>query len=102
MQDGEIGISVFPKRKEILVGSLCLGLVSRESARSGELQARQCTPGKGPYPPSVINELLKFGRCRIPVVEDEIGFSAQVDWLTQGHLSTSITNTSPSSGGITR
>jgi hypothetical protein len=76
MQDGEIGISVFPKRKEILVGNLCLGLISRQSARSGELQARQCTPGKVPYPPSVINELLKFGRCRIPVVEDEIGFSA--------------------------
>src|ERR1700678_3746265 len=80
LQDRNVGVSVSPKRKEILVGNLCLGLISRQSARSGQLQARQCTPGKVSYPPSVIDELLKFGRCRIPVAKHEISFSAQVDW----------------------
>src|SRR3984885_11693620 len=80
LQDGAVGVCVSPEGEEILVSNLCLGLISRQSVRSGELQARKCTPGKIPDPPSVIKELMKLGRCRIPVAEHEIGFSAQVDW----------------------
>ncbi len=34
LEDRDVGVGVFPESEEILVGSLCLGLVSRQSERS--------------------------------------------------------------------
>lgn len=31
LQDGDVGVGLFPESEEVLVGSLCLGLISGES-----------------------------------------------------------------------
>jgi hypothetical protein len=38
LQDGDVGVGVFPEREEILIGSLGFGGVSREGIRAGELE----------------------------------------------------------------
>src|SRR5207244_2177602 len=63
-----IRVCVFPNREEILVGSLRLGSISRESERSTELQVRQGAYRIGAHDTAMIENLLKFGRrFRIPV-----------------------------------
>ena len=65
-KDRDIGVRVFPKCQEILIGSLRLGLVLRQSEHSTELQVRQCADGVRAYDTAMIENLLKLGgRFRI-------------------------------------
>jgi hypothetical protein len=41
LQDGDVGVGIFPERKEILVGGAGLRVVSRQNVRSADLQVRQ-------------------------------------------------------------
>src|ERR1022692_3793402 len=50
-------VGVFPEAEEILVGSLCLGLISRQSERPAQLQARQCAYGIGENDARVVEDL---------------------------------------------
>src|SRR5205809_695237 len=45
LEDRDVGVGVFPESEEILICSLCPGLISRHSERSAELQVRQCADG---------------------------------------------------------
>jgi hypothetical protein len=40
LENRDVGVGVFPKSEEILVGCLCLGLISRQGVRSAQLQSR--------------------------------------------------------------
>ena len=42
LQDGDIGVGVFPQSKEVLIGTFCLGGVVREGVGAGQTQVRQC------------------------------------------------------------
>ena len=42
LEDRDVGVGVIPEGEKILVGSLCLGLVSRQHKRPAQLQVRQC------------------------------------------------------------
>ena len=53
---------VFPKGEEVLVGSLCLDLVSRLRQYSAELQTRHCTYGLVHHNARVIEDLLELRR----------------------------------------
>ncbi len=78
-QDGDIGVGILPEREEILVGSLCLDLISRQSKRSAELQVSQCAPCEVPHQAVMVDELLKFCCRPISVMEHKIGFATQID-----------------------
>jgi len=40
LKDADVGVGVFPQSEEILVGRLCLGLISRQGVGSAQLQVR--------------------------------------------------------------
>jgi hypothetical protein len=46
LQDGDVGVGVFPEGEEIVVGGLGFGGVAREGIRAGEAEMRQRTQGK--------------------------------------------------------
>src|SRR5947209_6496546 len=53
-------IRVFPKCEESLIGSFRLGLVSRQSEYSSELQVCQCADRVQPHDATMIEKFLKF------------------------------------------
>src|ERR1019366_6717457 len=62
-KDRDIGVRIFPKGEESLVGSFSLGLISRQSEHSTELQVRQSADRIRVYDTAMIENFLKFGRC---------------------------------------
>src|ERR1035438_346943 len=79
LEDRDVGVSVFPEAEEILVSSLCLDLVARDSERSTELQVRQCADGIADYDPAVIENLLEFRCCRDAFVCSQAGEATHID-----------------------
>jgi hypothetical protein len=83
LQDGDVGIGVFPEREEILIGRAGFGRITLHGIGAGKSEAGQCATRKVHHHSSVVNELLKF-RCRsVAVVEHEIGFPTQINWAQE-------------------
>ena len=80
LEDGNVGVGVFPQREEILIRGSGFGGVALQGVGAGEAQAGQCAPGKVPYQTSVVNELLKFCCRLVPVAKCEIGFPTHINW----------------------
>src|SRR5580700_3197506 len=73
LQDGDVGVSVFPERKEILVGGSCFASISRECVGSAQLQVRQCADGIAEHDPSVVDNFLEFPCGFRPLMCGQIG-----------------------------
>src|SRR5580658_1028209 len=57
-EDWDVGVSVFPKGKEILVGSPGLGLIPRHSVGSAEMQVGERTYGIGQNDSAMVENFL--------------------------------------------
>src|SRR5262249_3051708 len=77
-QDRDVGVCVLPNVEEILVGCLCLVLISRQSKRSTELQIRQCTYRIRAHYAPMIKDLLKLGGGFRVLLGGQEGFAAHV------------------------
>src|SRR5215467_2913710 len=78
LQDGDVGIGVFPESEKILIGGLRPRGVVIEGISAAKLKMRQCPKHIVRYDRTVINDVLKFG-CRllsIPCLQ--IGLSSHV------------------------
>src|SRR6516225_269289 len=73
LQDEDIGISVFPECKKILVGGSCLAPIPRECVGSAQLQVRQCADGIAEHDPSVVDNFLEFPGGFRPLMCGQIG-----------------------------
>jgi hypothetical protein len=60
LQDREVAVGIFPKRKEILIGGFGSDLISRESTGSPEFQMRACAYRVGEYDARVVEDPLEF------------------------------------------
>src|SRR6266581_907759 len=92
LKDRDVGVGVFPKGEEILVGGLCPGLISRQSQRSAQLQMRQCAYRVGTDDAAVVENFLEFrsgfgtvsgGQVRLATHIDRIEPAeerVEVDW----------------------
>ncbi len=89
LEDRDAGVGVFPEREEILVGSLCLVLISRQSERSAELQVRQCADGIADHDPPVSENFLEFPGGFDALVCGQIGLATHIDRI-EGPGSSSI------------
>jgi hypothetical protein len=86
LEDRDIGVAVLPEHEEILIRSLGilirslgLGFVSRQSECSAQLQVCRCTPCEVTHQVVMVDELLKFCCRPVAVMEHEIGFATQID-----------------------
>lgn len=61
-QDRNVGICFLPKHEESLIASFRLGLISRQSVHSTELQVGQRADGIQAHEPAMIENLLKLDR----------------------------------------
>ena len=58
LEDRDVRVSVFPERKEFLIGRLRLSFISRQSVSPGQLQMRQCADGFVQQEGQVLEEIL--------------------------------------------
>jgi hypothetical protein len=80
-QDGDGGIGVFPQREEILVGRLCLVLISRQDECSAQLQVRQSTCWITNNDAAMIGDFLEFRSGFGAPVRGQIGLATHIDGI---------------------
>ena len=80
LQDGDVAISIFPERQEILIGGFCLARVSRESIGSAELQPGERTDRVTDHYGRVIEDLLKFGNRVGPLTRRQVSLATHIHW----------------------
>jgi hypothetical protein len=61
LQDGNVGVGIFPQREEILIGRLGLGGVALHGVGASHLKMRECASGQIPHETWVIKDALEFG-----------------------------------------
>jgi hypothetical protein len=78
LQDGDVGIGVFPEGEEVLIGGTALGSVALESVGTGETEMRECPQREIQDDTAMIEEFLELGSGCGAVVGHELGLAAQV------------------------
>src|ERR1700722_6334578 len=78
LQDGDVGIGVFPKGEEVLVSSFGFCGVARHSVGTAELQVGECPQNVVRYDGAVIDDLLEFGRRLLLIPYLQICFTSHV------------------------
>src|SRR5262252_8555478 len=78
LQDGNVGVRVFPEREEILIGGLRLRGVAIDGIRAAKLKMRQCPKHIVCYDSAVIDDVLEFGCGLWSIPCLQIGFSSHV------------------------
>src|ERR1700722_15986208 len=79
LQYRDVGVGVSPERKEILVGNLCLGLVSRQHVGSAQLQVCQRADGVADHGPAVIKNFLEFDDSFGALSRSQICLATHID-----------------------
>src|SRR5438876_1281564 len=68
LQNGDVGVGVFPEGEEVLVRALCFCTVGCHRVGTSELKTRQRSRPAVPDDPAVVENLLKLGgggRCPV-------------------------------------
>ena len=60
LQDGDVGVGVFPEGKEVLVSGAGTFFVATHRLRSAQLQVRECAQHEVLHDAAMVNELLKL------------------------------------------
>ena len=61
LQDGDVGVGVFPKRQEVLIGGFCLGGVALNSVGTAELEMGECADGRVQHDSAMVEDSLELG-----------------------------------------
>ena len=77
-QDGDVGVSIFPKPEAILRGNACLGGIS-QGIRAGEAERRKRAKRKVAHQISAFNQFLELSCCRSTITHLEISRAASID-----------------------
>src|SRR5215472_3032096 len=78
LQDGDVGVGVFPESEKLLIGGLRLCRVAIDGIPTAELKMRQRPQHIVGYDSAMINDVLKFGCCLLSIPCLQIGFSSHV------------------------
>lgn len=62
LEDGDIGVGVFPERLEILICRLGVGGVALHDIGPTELEMRQCADGFVEHNPAMVEDFLELDR----------------------------------------
>jgi hypothetical protein len=81
LQDGDVGVGVFPEGEEVLVGGAGLGSVAAHRVGSTELKVCECTQRKVLYHAAMVEQLLELRSRRCAIVRQQVGLTAQIGWV---------------------
>jgi hypothetical protein len=78
-QDRDVGVGVFPKGEEVLVGVLCFGPVTSKRIRTPKLKMREGGEWKIHNYASMIQYFPELDNCFVVLIGGEIGLATHVD-----------------------
>src|SRR5437868_15325428 len=78
LQDGNVGVGVFPERKEVLIGALCFGCVAVHCVGATKLKLRERTQRKIKHDTAMVQKLLELSRCRLTLTCKQVSLTAQI------------------------
>src|SRR5215469_16244222 len=78
LQDGDVGIGVFPEVEEILISSLGFGGIARDGIGAGQLKTGERAEQEVPHKSGMISELLDLGSRSGTVPLGEVSQAANV------------------------
>ena len=98
-EDRKVGIGVLPEIEEVLVSSLCLCHIPRQSQGTGQLQACQRADGIAKNDPRVIENPPEFGRGLGSAVRGQIRLAPDIDRIQTPEI---VNEVRPGHGQIVR
>ena len=78
LQDGDVGVGVFPESEEFLIGRFRFRRIARHGIGATDLKMRQRSGHKVSHDAPVIQQLLELGGCRGAVVRQQVRLPAHV------------------------
>ena len=84
LEDGNIGVSIFPEREEIVVGGAGFGGVAHEGVGAGEAEVGERADGFVGYHASPIEDFLKLGSGLGALMSGEKSLAANIDGVEVG------------------
>src|SRR5580692_1277005 len=81
LQDGDVGIAVFPQNEEILIGGFCFGGVALHGISSSQLKMSQYADGIADHDSGVIQNLLKFPGGLSAMVRGQMRLSTHINGI---------------------
>src|SRR5216683_826783 len=79
LQDGDVGVGVFPEGEEVLVCALRFDGVVREGVGTGQSQMRQCADEIVLHHAGVVENLLELGGGSAALVRRQISLATQIN-----------------------
>jgi len=79
LEDGDIGVCVFPQGEEILIGYAALGGVARKSVGTRQAQTRQRVEGRNRIDTTVVKDLAELDGGLRAVPRTEVGQAPNID-----------------------
>src|SRR5712692_10416889 len=79
LQDGDVGVGVFPEGEEVLVCALRFDVVAREGVGTGQSQVRQCADEIVLHHAGVVENLLELGGGSAALVRRQISLATQIN-----------------------
>ena len=80
-QDGNIGVGIFPERKEIVIRRPCLSGVALQKIRSRQAEAGKHADCFVDHHTAVLQDLLELGRSLLAQTGRQIRFSSYKYWI---------------------
>src|ERR1700674_588648 len=78
LQDGNVGIGVFPECEEVLISHASVRDVALQRIRACEVEMRQCTDGFIQHNTTMVEDLLKLYRGFAAPIRGQISFAAHI------------------------
>jgi hypothetical protein len=78
-QDGDVGVGVFPKREEILIGRFCLGGVALQGVGVGKSTVSQSSDRFVAHNAAMVEDFLELGGGFAALMSGQVGVSADVE-----------------------
>src|ERR1700730_6770576 len=79
LQDGDVGVSVFPEGEEILISGFRFGGVAGYSVGTGQAEVGQRAQREVHYDAAMVEKLLELSRCCLTLACQQVGLAAQID-----------------------
>src|SRR5580693_4712587 len=84
LQDGDVGVGVFPEGEEIFVGGAGVALVAREYVGASKLQVRQCADGVANHNPTMLEDFLELPNGFPTLARRQIGLATHIGRVEVG------------------
>jgi hypothetical protein len=93
LQDGDVGVGVFPECEEVMIGGPRFVRVALQGVGAAKLEMCQRSDYRVQDHPSMVDDLLEFGCRFLATVGCEVGFASQVGGLKSSNQPASYDTT---------